>query len=73
MAAVVYGVSVIFPDGEYWTRRYTYLSPEPIETGSMVIVPKFKWWTVGKAVACVVNPIRIPGVRYQYIKAVISE
>lgn len=72
MAALIYGVQVIFPDGMYWTRRYTYLSPEPVEEGSLVIVPKHKWWSIGKAVACSPDPVRIPGIRYQYIKAVVT-
>lgn len=65
---MMYGVSVVFPDGEFWSRRYTYLSPEPVETGKLVVVPYFAWYKVGKVVECIIDPTLDPNVKYKFIK-----
>ena len=45
-----YAVQVIFPQGSYWSKRYTYKSKVPFEKGDLVTVPRATFHNVGKVV-----------------------
>jgi hypothetical protein len=66
-----YAVQVIFPQGGYWSKRYTYLSSVPFKKHDVVTVPRGPFHSVGKVAEIVpasqykfepnVNYLRITG------------
>lgn len=54
-----YAVQVIFPQGGYWSKRYTYKSGVAFVKGDLVTVPRGPFHAVGK-VADIVPAIGYP-------------
>lgn len=65
---LMFGIEVVFYDRNgYWSKSYTYLSNEPYEKDTVVIVPKGEFFSVGKVKNCVSNPKLKDGINYKYI------
>lgn len=69
----LYGVSVVFNERGYWSKAYTYLSDKPIEKNTIVVVETQHFYSVGKVNYCIENPELKEGIKYKYVKHVLSE
>jgi hypothetical protein len=69
-----FAVSVCFYDRGYWSKPYTYLHSAPVRPGDVVLVPKDRFYSVGKAKDCTDAAAlqRLPGVKYKSIARVIE-
>ncbi len=64
----MFGVEVVFYDRNgYWSKPYTYLSTEFYEKGSVVIVPKLEFFSIGKVYKCTENPKLDQNITYKHI------
>jgi hypothetical protein len=48
----VYGVTVVFHQQGYWSRRYTYKSSVPFKKDDLVVVKNKDFFSLGKVVEC---------------------
>lgn len=67
-----YAIGVRFYDRGYWSKSYTYLWHEPVKPGALALVPKDKFYSVGKVVSCTQEFVKNPLIRYKNLATVIE-
>jgi len=68
----MYAISVSFYERGYWSRSYTYLWHEPVNPGSVALVPKDAFYSVAKVIGCTDRFTKDPKINYKKLSAVVE-
>lgn len=67
MSNQTFAIKVVFRQGDYWSKPYTYKADTPFQKGSAVVVPSRGFYAVGKVVDCEEDATFNPAIDYKSI------